>query len=420
MNLEDIELLRAPLQKLIDGGSKINSNKPEQYWYPLSMATYGVDEILAAVDSLCSFRTTMWDKTLQFEHEFAEYQGCKEAIMVNSGSSADLLIAFSLVSPASNLLTRGDVVLVPAVTWPTQIWPLIMAGLKVRLVDVDPATLNIDLADLEAKIDKNTRAISLVHLMGNPCDMDVISALAKSHNLIILEDCCEALDARFDKGRVGGFGFASSFSFFFSHHITTMEGGMICTDDQEMADVFRLLRAHGWSRHRKDKTPAQSGLDSRYTFVNWGFNVRPTELQAGFGTIQLGKLKQFQEHRAANAMVMLEAISSYPEFIHPMSSHQKAECSWFGFPIVVQKDAPFTRDELTSYLEVNGVETRPIVAGNIGRHPVADYFPELRNSLPGAEIVHDSGLYLGIHPVPSQGKVERLSELLDSFLGRFS
>ena|ERR1035437_8121135 len=375
MNLDDVESLRAPLQKLTDSGSTINSNKLEQYWYPLSMATYGVDEVLAAVDSLCSFRTTMWDKTLQFEHEFAEYQGCKEAIMVNSGSSADLLIAYSLVSPASDLLKRGDVVLVPAVTWPTQIWPLIMAGLKVRLVDVDPETLNVDLGDLEAKMDENTRAVSLVHLMGNPCDMDAINALARSHNLVLLEDCCEALDARFDKRRVGSFGFASSFSFFFSHHITTMEGGMICTDDREMADVFRLLRAHGWSRHRKDQTAASPGLDSRYTFVNWGFNVRPTELQAGFGSVQLSKLNGFQEIRAVNAAVLLDSISGYSEFIRPVSIHEKADCSWFGFPLILQKGAPFSRDELTGYLEGRGVETRPIVAGHIGRHPVADFFP---------------------------------------------
>ena len=217
--------------------------------------------------------------------------GCPEAIMVNSGSSADLLIAFALVNPQTKYLNPGDEILVPSVTWPTQLWSLMMAGLKIRFVDTDPYTLNMDLNDLENKIGPNTRAISLVHLMGNPCDMDRVRAICQKHNLILIEDCCEALGAEFKGKSVGTFGLAGSFSFFFSHHITTMEGGMIICRDQSLSDLFRLLRAHGWGRNAKYIKPqSQNGLDPRYMFLNWGFNVRPTELQASFGLEQLQKV----------------------------------------------------------------------------------------------------------------------------------
>src|SRR4030067_3523545 len=188
MNLEYTNQLREPLQALINEASRINTYKPQKYWYPLSMATYDVEEILAAVDSLCSFRTTMWEKTAEFERQFAEVAGSAEAIMVNSGSSADLLIAFALVNPQTKLLAPGDEILVPSVTWPTQIWSAMMAGLEVRFVDTDPQTLNMDLNDLEAKIGPRTRAISLVHLMGNPCDMDRVQTVCQKRNLILIED----------------------------------------------------------------------------------------------------------------------------------------------------------------------------------------------------------------------------------------
>src|SRR5437764_1003696 len=166
MTLEGIEKLRAPLQELMDKASRVNTAKPERYWYPLSAATYGVEEVLAALESLCSFRTTMWDKTRDFEAAFCEAFECDESVMVNSGSSADLLIAFALVNPALDLLNPGDEILLPALTWPTQVWSAIMAGLRVRFVDADPKSLNMNLSDLEDKIGPRTRAISLVHLMG--------------------------------------------------------------------------------------------------------------------------------------------------------------------------------------------------------------------------------------------------------------
>jgi len=192
MNI-DTEKLRGVLELFLENNSRINEKKPSKYWYPLAMATYGVDEILEAIDSMCSFRTTMWEKTQEFESAFANYAGCKHAVMVNSGSSADLLLCFAMMSRHRPLLKPGDTILVPAVTWPTQIWSPMMAGLKVQLVDVNPVTLNIDIDDLKRKIAPDVKAIFLVHLMGLPCDMEQIYTIAARNNLIIIEDCCEAL-----------------------------------------------------------------------------------------------------------------------------------------------------------------------------------------------------------------------------------
>lgn len=415
--IEETALIRSAIESLMDRGSRINVNKP-RYWYPLSLATYGVDEVLAAIDSMCSFRTSMWSKTDEFERRFARSQERREGVMVNSGSSADLLIAFALVNPAARLLEPGDEVLVPAVTWPTQIWSLLMAQLRVRLVDVDPATLNVDVRDLERKIGARTRAISLVHLMGNPNDMNAIREISSRYSLLLIEDCCEALTARFDGRPVGTFGVASAFSFFFSHEITTMEGGMVCTDDPAFADLLRLLRAHGWARNLRHHTPAPvDAIDGRYVFLNWGFNVRPTELQAAFGLEQLDRLPAFMSARSQNASHFLRHLERFAPLLRTMDVHPLGECSWFGLPILIGDEAPFTKRELVSFLEQNGVETRPIVAGNLARQPVAEIFPELKEpDLPGADVIHERGFYVGLYPIDARPQLDRLAETFDDFI----
>lgn len=422
MNLDFTPQLRDPLQALIDSGSRINANKVEKYWYPLSIATYDVEEVLSAVDSLCSFRTTMWQKTAEFERRFAQIQDTPEAIMVNSGSSADLLIAFAAVNPATKLLERGDEVLIPSVTWPTHVWSWMMAGLTIRFVDVDPLTCNIDLAALEGSIGPRTRAISLVHLMGSPCDMAGIVDIARRHDLLLFEDCCESLGAKFAGESVGTFGVAASFSFFFSHHITTMEGGMITCPDPELSDVFRLLRAHGWARNTKHRPSAEAhGVDPRYTFLNWGFNVRPTELQAGFGLVQLDRWPGFHRVRVENAEYLRELLNPIDGMLRLMEVHPLADCSWFALPFTLEPGTPFDRDELVGHLEACGIETRPVVAGNLARHPVVELFPELSGAdLPGADLIHDRGFYLGVHPVSDRGKLDRLASVLLDFVDSHS
>lgn len=420
MNLEHTYQLREPIQALLQEASRINSYKPQKYWYPLSMATYDLEEILAAIDSLCSFRTTMWEKTVEFERQFARTFGGGEAIMVNSGSSADLLIAFALVNQQAKLLEPGDEILVPSVTWPTQIWSSMMAGLKVRLVDTDPCTLNMDLNDLESKVGPKTRAVSLVHLMGNPCDMDRVLSICRKHDLVLIEDCCEALGAGFKGQPVGTFGIAGSFSFFFSHHITTMEGGMIICQDQPLSDLFRLLRAHGWARNTKYvHAHSQDDLDPRYMFLNWGFNVRPTELQAGFGLEQLRRWPAFHNQRLQNVTYFQEYLNRHRTLMYLMQVLPDAECSWFALPIMLTSECPFKKADFLAYLEAQGVETRPMVAGNLTRQPVRQLYPELQeDNLPGSDAIHERGFYLGLHPFEAKQNLDRLAEIFEQFVRR--
>ena len=419
LNNESTRKLTGAIELLLESSSRINEAKPRRYWYPLSLATYGVEEIVEALDSLCSFRTTMWEKTLRFERQFAAYQNCSDGVMVNSGSSADLLLCFLLTNPVKPLLQPGDEILIPVVTWPTQIWSAKMAGLKVRFVDVDPQTLNIDLADLERKITPATKALFLVHLMGNPCDMDRIMALAQQHNLLIIEDCCESLGAEWDGVKVGNFGVAASYSFFFSHHMTTMEGGMVACSSPEVAEQMKILRAHGWVRNVDASLYDLQNydIDPRYAFVNWGFNVRPTDVQASFGLHQLQKLPDFNQKRIELAERFFAFIDQEPHLSRPQVASAKAKPTWFALPLLVATDAPFSRKQIVNYLEQKGVETRPIVAGNIAKHPVAHVFPEfLEDDYVGANIIHEQGFYLGLSPFHTTEEIDKLIACIKEFL----
>jgi CDP-6-deoxy-D-xylo-4-hexulose-3-dehydrase len=414
------KLLRDELTLHLGEASRINTSKTSQYWYPLAMATYGVDEVLEALDSMCNYRTTMWDKTRQFENDFGSKFG-GEAVMVNSGSSADLIAAFAMHELSGGNLKNGDEVLVPAVTWPTQIWSIVMAGFTPKFVDVNPRTLNIDINDLRKKVSSKTKAISIVHLMGNTPNMAEVELICEEYGLEMLEDCCESLGTKWNGRPVGTFGQSGTFSFFFSHHMTTMEGGMLITTNPELAERYRLLRAHGWSRNLRNPIDPVDGLDPRYTFVNWGFNVRPTELQAGFGQVQLTHIDEFQQHRLNNALLLTKLLEKYSSYFSIMQIEPGATCSWFALPIMVSQEAPFSRDQLTAFLESTGVETRPIVAGNLARHPAVLRFPTLRNQvLPGADMVHEHGFYIGIHPVEMETEICRLDTEISQFLNEMN
>jgi CDP-6-deoxy-D-xylo-4-hexulose-3-dehydrase len=339
--------------------------------------------------------------------------------MVNSGSSADLLLSLLLTNPLLPLVESGSEILVPVVTWPTQIWSAMMGGLKVRLVDVDPETLNINYEDLESQITPRTKAIFLVHLMGNPCDMGRVMEIASKYNLLVIEDCCEAMGASWGGKKVGNFGVGGTFSFFFSHHITAMEGGMVVVNNPEYVDQLKLLRAHGWVRNvsqEQFKLSEYPGIDPRYAFVNWGLNVRPTEVQAGFGLRQLEKADAFNARREQIADRFFAYLKTKKWLQTPKVGSQ-AKPSWLALPIMVDETAPFGRNDLTQYLEKNGVETRPMVTGNIAHHPVASLFPEFsERPFPGADQIHARGFYIGLSPLQTDVAVDRLISVFDDFL----
>lgn len=398
-----------------------NSQSPGGFWYPLAVPSFGADEMLEAIESMTTFRTTMWEKTRIFEEAFSEYVGA-EAVMVNSGSSADLLLVFSLLTSSGGFLQPGDEVLVPSVTWPTQLWSVAMAGLTPVLVDVNPLTLNMSIEDIRNKITSKTKAIFVVHLMGNPAELGVLTQIANEHGLVVIEDCCESLGATFNGHHVGSQSLGGTFSFFFSHHICTMEGGMIITSDGETAERIRLLRAHGWARNLKNqehellKLTKDPSLDPRYTFLEWGFNVRPTELQAGFGIHQLRKFPSFKEARHLAFQEIRESLKDLAYVRFPQVANGADPC-WFAVPIMLTRDSPVTRSDATSKLQSCGIETRPIVAGNLALQPVRRRFDWLQQvDLPGASEVHSSGFYIGLHGTYDKRDIQKLIDVLKQCL----
>lgn len=412
-------VLRNILKVIIQREMKKNFRHLEstrKFFYPLAEPTYNENEVINALSSMTNFSTTMWNKTREFEKLFGEKYG-GEAIMVNSGSSADLLISFAVSERSGGPLPFGSEILVPSVTWPTHLWSLVMAGFKVKLVDIDPETLNFDLEDLKRSITQETRGVFIVHLLGNMGDMRGLKKICEEKKLVLMEDCCEALGSKFAGQQAGTFGLASSFSFFFSHHLVTMEGGMILTKDKEFAKKCRLLRAHGWEREINSSISTSAyDINQRFKFVSWGFNVRPTEIQAGFGIEQIKKMDLFDINRNQNAKILNDCILRNSKFLSTMKIQESVKCNWFAFPIIVKKYAPFSRLEIADFLDKNGVETRPIVAGNLAKQPAVLKYPEISfNSLEGADLIHERGLYIGIHPTTKDHNLLKVTKLIDDF-----
>ena len=386
------------------------------YLYPLSEPTYDKAEILNSLDSLLSFNTTMGKKVRQFEELFAKEFG-GEAIMVNSGSSADLLISLALNEKYGGPLRDGSEVLVPAVTWPTQIWSLLMAGFKVRLIDINLTNLNLSEDYFENAINEKTSALFVVNLLGNSANMDRVKSICDQNNLLLFEDCCESFGSKWKNRYLGTFGIASSFSFFFSHHLVTMEGGMIFTVDKQLADRIRLLRAHGWSRAINNKLPISIPFNERYEFVSQGLNVRPTEIQGAFGISQWQKRKIFENQRNIIAKKLQAITENSQGWLSTMQVSSNSHVSWFAFPILISQQAPFSRDEIINYLELKKIETRPIIAGNLAQQPAVKSSNEVTYSkLPNADFVNENGFYIGINPVTSDDVIEKVVNIFIDFI----
>jgi CDP-6-deoxy-D-xylo-4-hexulose-3-dehydrase len=383
--------------------------------------TFGADEICEALESLLTTQVTMGAKVRRFEREFSQHFGFPYSMMVNSGSSANLLAVAGLCNPAmANGLRPGDEVIVPALSWSTTIWPLIQHGLVPVIVDIDPTTLNIDPNEIERAISDKTRGIMLVHVYGNPCDMDAISQIVERHSLILIEDCCEALDASYGGRPVGSFGRVGTFSFYFSHHITTLEGGMCVTGDIDCAEMIRILRAHGWVRETDDQeryTNEYPDIDPRFLFVNLGYNLRPTELQGGFGYVQLNKLKSFVDIRKDNARFWANELGHLKEFLEFQEETPQGSHSWFGFPMGVRGTAPFSVGELCVFLNGRGIETRPIIAGNIAAQPALRHYDHrVVGDLPRSSHVMTGGFTFGNHQAIDENARQYVADAMKDFL----
>jgi CDP-6-deoxy-D-xylo-4-hexulose-3-dehydrase len=386
---------------------------------PLSVPLYDHHEVVAALDCLLSQEVTMGARVRAFEQRFASFIGSKHAIMVNSGSSANLLALAALSSPRLNHPLRpGDEVIVPAVTWPTTVTPVLQHGCVPVLVDVDPATLNLRPETLAEALSERTRAIMPVHLLGNPVNMDRLMDFAHEHDLWVVEDTCESLGTSIGERKAGAIGHFGTFSFYFSHHITTVEGGMLVTDDDQLADLGRSIRAHGWTRdlsNRAEIERVNREIDPRFLFVNIGYNLRPMEIQGAFGDVQLNRLDEFNHSRRTNARYLLDQLGDLSDHLEFVTEQEGGRSTWFGFTVLCR--SPAVRNALMEHLEEDGIATRPIVAGNLALQPAFRDNPHRQiGDLANANRIGSCGLFIGNHPDLSH---EHLEHIVKSFRGFF-
>ncbi len=383
--------------------------------------TFGSEEINAAIEPMLSTYVTMGKEVKKFENQYAKEFGHEYCVMNNSGSSANLLAIAALSSPLTkDRLNAGDEVIVPCLSWSTTVWPLIQHNLVPVLVDCDPKSFNFDLNKLEDAITPKTRAIMLVHVYGNPCDMDAIMSLANKYNLQVIEDSCESMGAYYKDKAVGSFGRVGTFSLYFSHHITTLEGGICVTDDFELTETMRINRAHGWTReadeHQKyvDKYPE---IDPRFIFVDLGYNLRPTECQAKMGQVQIPKLAGFVKQRRSNIDYYRSKLDKYKDIFDFQEETKDGYSSWFGLAVVLKDGCPFNVNEITSFLKSKNIENRPVIAGNIANHPVMkSHVHKVSGTTEAADNIMKNAFALGCHQHLNKAAIDYVVENIENFI----
>ena len=388
-------------------------------FYELAAPTWGIEEIDVAKAVLDSGFYTMGAHVKAFEQEFAEYFGAKHGIMVNSGSSANLIAVAAMAYKKDRPLQRGDEVIVPAISWATTYHPLQQYGLKLRFVDVELESLNIDPAQLEKALTPKTRAIVAVSILGNPAALDVIRAFADAHDLMLLEDNCESMDAELNGKKTGTFGHLNTFSFFFSHHISTMEGGMVLTDDTELAHLCRAMRAHGWTRDLPEDTPLYQRKSNdhyeAYRFILPGYNVRPLEIAAAIGRQQLTKLPAFTAQRRSNLALFQQLFGQDERLI---IQRENGKSSAFSFTIILNPAMAPDRKAVFAALSEADIGFRIITGGNFLRHDVVKFYDYevVGGAVPHADTAHDFGFFVGNHPFDLSPQIHKLRDVLDAAL----
>lgn len=380
--------------------------------FPLATSTWGKEEYAAIQRVIDSGMFTMGDNVRLFEKNFAHYIGSKHCVMVNSGSSANLLMVAALFYTKKKhlKLKKNDEVIVPAVSWSTTYYPLYQYGLKIKFVDIDINTLNYNLQELKKAVTKKTRLIMAVNLLGNSNDFDSIYQIINNKKIIIIEDNCESLGAIFKDKYTGTFGVMGSFSSFFSHHICTMEGGLVITDDDELYHILLSLRAHGWTRdlpkHNHVCRKNNDSFKELFRFVLPGYNVRPLELEAAIGIEQLKRLPDILIERRKNGKLFQHTMNNHPEII---IQKEIGQSSWFGFSLIIRPKRKLTRQKLLKKLKKMGFECRPIVAGNFAKNDVIKYFnSEIYGQLNNAKYVDQKGLFVGNHHYPISEAIQLL------------
>jgi len=386
-------------------------------FYDLASSSWGQEELDALQRVIASGQLTMGPCVRQFEEAFAAKFGLKHALMVSSGSAANLVGVAALFHKRDRPLHRGDEVIVPSISWATTYYPLQQYGLRLRFVDVDLFTLNIDVSQLERALTPRTRMVVAVSILGNPCALDELRAFCDRQGLYLFEDNCESMGATLDGKPCGSFGHVNTFSSFFSHHISTMEGGVLATDDTELYHLARSMRAHGWTRDLpEDTTIYERRADDffeAYRFILPGYNARPLELAGAVGVEQLKKLDGMIAIRRDNAALFQSLFEGDERFIIQREL-PGARSSWFSFTVILNPKLDIDRQRVMTALKEAGIGFRIITGGCFLRHDVIKYFEyDTVGEIVNANIAHDRGFFVGNHPRELRPQIERLRHVLD-------
>tara|TARA_X000000950_G_C13853700_1_gene635673 strand:- start:94 stop:1284 length:1191 start_codon:yes stop_codon:yes gene_type:complete len=374
----------------------------KKYFFPLVENPYRKKDLTSAIKVIKSGRITIGKVTQKLEKKFSRKFKIKNSLMVNSGSSANLLAFQCLINPyRKNRLKPGDQVLVPSLCWSTSLWPIIQSGLKPVFIDVDKKTLNIDLKKLVKKINKKTKAIMLVHVLGNSTEMNKLMKIIKKYNLFLVEDTCESLGSKYNGKYLGNFGDFSTFSFYSSHQISSGEGGMICCKENSDYEILKSLRSHGWSRGlRNEKKIAMQNpkLDKRFIFYNSGFNLRPTDISAAIGLSQFSDFDKLKKERNDNRNKIIKALKSVKkidENFYFIEKNKLVEPFWFSIPILIKNKEK--RKFFIKNIEDKGIETRPIISGNFLKQPsILKYNLQTKEKFVNSDIINECGFFIGI------------------------
>jgi CDP-6-deoxy-D-xylo-4-hexulose-3-dehydrase len=385
--------------------------------YPLASTTWDSEEVQAAIKLLESNQLTMGAQVRKFEEEFAIYSGTKFAVMFSSGSAANLGMLAALRYVKNSPIKESDEVIVPAVSWSTTYYPVNQVGLILKFVDINLRTLNMDIDLVEKAIGPKTKAILAVNLLGNPAELDLLRKLADKHDLTLLEDNCESLGAELFGEKSGTFGLAGTYSFFFSHHICTMEGGMVTTNSKDFAETLISLRAHGWTRGLEKENSVHDKSDNEwddlFRFVLPGYNLRPIELAGAIGQVQLRKFPTFLDWRRKNAKVFIDLFGNRDDLI---IQSEVGSSSWFGFSFILNGKLQGKRSEVLNHFAKHGIETRPIVAGNFTINPVMKHLKHAPlSTFANASRIHEDGFFIGNHHSDFRDQISEVHRVFSSF-----
>ena len=374
--------------------------------YPLLSNAFNKKDIQCGINVLKSKQITMSRITYNFEKNFAKKNGSKYAVMTNSGSSANLLALSAITNPVfSKRLYPGDEVLIPVICWSTSLWPILQHQLKPVFVDVELNTFNICLEDLEKKISKKTKAILLIHVLGTSVDMIKLNKIVKKNNLLLIEDTCESLGAKYNKKSLGTYGNFGTYSFYYSHQITSGEGGMIVCKEKSHYNLLKSLRSHGWSRNIKMSKKflnQYKNIDQRFLFINSGYNLRPTEIQSAIANNQFSRLKEFMKIRDNNRKLIINTLKQHKNWQDQfkfVKLSKNIQPSWFGLPILINEKFKTKKQIFLKILTKQGIENRPILSGNFANQPASKLFnlnPK-REKFKNAQIIEDLGFFIGLH-----------------------